>query len=74
MGKKGYILNEVKRTDLLILRYGSLSGLYRKPFEKGLITNPWQRLNLITLSPNPIRRDHNPFEKRLDRKVSDSAA
>jgi hypothetical protein len=38
-------------------------------FKKGLSENPWQRLSLITLSPLPIWRDHNPFEKKFDRKT-----
>ncbi|HWQ48044.1 MAG TPA: hypothetical protein VN414_03680 [Methanosarcina sp.] len=28
-----------------------------------------QGLDLGTLSPNPIRRDHKPFLKRLERKL-----
>jgi len=38
-------------------------------FKKLLERKPDKYLSLRTLSPNPIRRDHNPFEKRLDRKV-----
>ncbi|HWQ48670.1 MAG TPA: hypothetical protein VN414_06930 [Methanosarcina sp.] len=34
-------------------------------FKKLLERKPDKYLSLRTLSPNPIRRDHNPFEKRL---------
>jgi hypothetical protein len=42
-------------------------------FKKGLIENEamFEFDNLIS---KPYRRDHNPFAKRLDRKVPDSAA
>ncbi|HWQ47658.1 MAG TPA: hypothetical protein VN414_01690 [Methanosarcina sp.] len=43
-------------------------------FKKGLSENPWQRWVDEKLIPKPYRRDHNPFAKRLDRKVPDSAA
>jgi hypothetical protein len=38
-------------------------------FKTGLSENLLQGLDLGTLSPNPIRRDHKPFLKRLERKL-----
>ncbi|MDY0130601.1 MAG: hypothetical protein RBR63_10545 [Methanosarcina vacuolata] len=38
-----------------------------KPFQKRLERKPQEPFEYDNLVPNPYRRDHNPFQKRLDR-------
>jgi hypothetical protein len=37
-----------------------------------VLTLEGQRLGLETLSPDPIRHGHNPFQKRLERKPQET--
>ncbi|WP_156151135.1 hypothetical protein [Methanosarcina sp. Kolksee] len=43
-------------------------GVITTLFKKGLTENHGPKFGFDELIPKPYRRDHNPFQKRLDRK------